>query len=937
MQVSAWCQLDLRDHFMSLQHTTPAPMNLSILASQESVAPMDAPPSTNLPAVADSEPDTRPTSPATSLSGTKDKEPTEDPGFYHKTLGPDEIRILTVYPGEPGSPLRCTLKVSTFGSYEKYCALSYTSGSTEPPFFMNCDGTELRITQSLHDALCRLRTKSVRRPIKVWADAVCINQGDYAEKAVQIMRTGDIYSEAAKIFIWLGNPASPSDASMAMKTLTKIYQSILRSLARLGSKVSVNTFAAGPYTATHARIQQVFEESQLSKNEWQKVYDLVCVPWFTRTKAFQKLVLPKVDESGTGIIVGYGDRTISWQPLRLVQLCFETLKSSALTTVPAPRFSNCYEETNPDPPGIDELPYNFDIALGIEVDEEPPSYIYSPLMEGEIRLLYSDCSRGEISWSLRVAQLTNAESQRTAYDALSYTWGDLSDTIPFLCNGRIFNIHKNLHDALPFVARRRSPRPIWIDAVCINQADETEKFTQIQKMQIIYQQARQIWVWLRSDVPADVSRQAAALLPRIAEAGKEFYELCEEFETRDGGGELWLNMKENLTHPTPESKDLPPVSSPVWGAIHELIRNDWFSRLWIIQEVGLDRDVKVMYGPHEIQWRVLVEAATNGCLLIHCLRDVRGNQPFKTEGLGGKQSHPPALIIVRQILQSRSLSSMPKLASVLVQTAEMTECSDPRDRIFGVLGFIAPEEVNEIGLNGSMELAELYTRTTHFLLAKLDARSDEWWQLFGLGTDSPATSTKASGIPTWCPDFHNVNRGLQGSLLAYSGAPRILNWHSFRASRATGFPQQRGNVHKLTVRGKIFDSVQRAFPPLPTPEDFDDWTSMGPFLPDSRRKLLATIRSLLAWDLNIAKDVLGPVQDDIPPATTLSDSPGPCGGRVSWDGYWRVLVGDRHDILSRDRSFDLSFESFCTFRRRGNRIEDFFRMVDEDDDTEFRA
>jgi hypothetical protein len=110
-------------------------------------------------------------------------------------------------------------------------------------------------------------------------------------------------------------------------------------------------------------------------------------------------------------------------------------------------------------------------------------YIYSPLQPGEVRLLYGDtlddkCTR----WNLRTTQLepsTTKQRHVSEFDALSYTWGDLTETFSFVCDTRELRIHRNLRDALPFLANRSSSRPIWIDAVCINQLDEAEKFTQV--------------------------------------------------------------------------------------------------------------------------------------------------------------------------------------------------------------------------------------------------------------------------------------------------------------------------------------------------------------------------------------------------------------------------------------------------------------------------
>ncbi|KAF1829096.1 hypothetical protein BDW02DRAFT_510766, partial [Decorospora gaudefroyi] len=75
------------------------------------------------------------------------------------------------------------------------------------------------------------------------------------------------------------------------------------------------------------------------------------------------------------------------------------------------------------------------------------------------------------------------------FDALSYVWGSQAESFPFTLNGCISHVHHNLHTALPYLVRRgdaRLVRPIWIDAICINQTDKKEKMVQIRLMNKVY-------------------------------------------------------------------------------------------------------------------------------------------------------------------------------------------------------------------------------------------------------------------------------------------------------------------------------------------------------------------------------------------------------------------------------------------------------------------
>ncbi|KAK8183560.1 heterokaryon incompatibility protein-domain-containing protein, partial [Phyllosticta capitalensis] len=113
-----------------------------------------------------------------------------------------QFRVLKIHPGATGAPLEADLVHASLTDAPQYQALSYTRGSPEPPFYMSCNGVEMRITKSLHDALCNARKEG--ETLTIWADAVCINQKDVAEKSVQVALMREIYARANGLFIWIG-------------------------------------------------------------------------------------------------------------------------------------------------------------------------------------------------------------------------------------------------------------------------------------------------------------------------------------------------------------------------------------------------------------------------------------------------------------------------------------------------------------------------------------------------------------------------------------------------------------------------------------------------------------------------------------------------------------------------------------------------------------
>ena len=87
-------------------------------------------------------------------------------------------------------------------------------------------------------------------------------------------------------------------------------------------------------------------------------------------------------------------------------------------------------------------------------------------------------------------------SQKPAYEALSYMWGDASVQAMLHINGRAFPIAENLSCALFRIRQTTKPRSLWVDAICINQADIQEKSVQVAKMQTIFRDATMVLFWL---------------------------------------------------------------------------------------------------------------------------------------------------------------------------------------------------------------------------------------------------------------------------------------------------------------------------------------------------------------------------------------------------------------------------------------------------------
>lgn len=98
-----------------------------------------------------------------------------------------------------------------------YEAISYTwSGQAlDRPVYAN--GREYCVTKNAEDVMRRLRPSSPDRSRNLWIDAICINQKDDPEKSVQVQLMFEVYANAERVNIWLGQGTDAT--ALALKWL----------------------------------------------------------------------------------------------------------------------------------------------------------------------------------------------------------------------------------------------------------------------------------------------------------------------------------------------------------------------------------------------------------------------------------------------------------------------------------------------------------------------------------------------------------------------------------------------------------------------------------------------------------------------------------------------------------------------------------------------
>lgn len=176
------------------------------------------------------------------------------------------------------------------------------------------------------------------------------------------------------------------------------------------------------------------------------------------------------------------------------------------------------------------------------------------------------------------------------YNALSYTWGpprnvkDPDDSITIiLFNGELYEVQRNLYDALLELQATCPETPVWIDALCINQSSQDERSAQVSVMNQIYGSAARVIVWLGKATPELVAGVKAA--ERIGTESAHHTVRMLTTQTWDFGSTI-SNMQEKY--------GIDPIAEEDAIGLAALFACNYFVRIWIVQEVSLTDNVVIL-------------------------------------------------------------------------------------------------------------------------------------------------------------------------------------------------------------------------------------------------------------------------------------------------------------------------------------------------------
>lgn len=334
-----------------------------------------------------------------------------------------------------------------------------------------------------------------------------------------------------------------------------------------------------------------------------------------------------------------------------------------------------------------------------------------------LRFLYPEIEDSPLHLELTTWSLSGFPQ----YKAISYTWGPIEMRTVHV-NGHPFEVRTNCYYTLSQVRARHPESFIWVDSICINQLDVEEKSYQVAMMKDIYVHASLVLVCVGPHENGSelVAQMAADLEDIVLEAAEDEDEDIDTLDTNVIGPlyrKHWMQRVEQLT---------PGEALTLRRALIDFLERPYWRRVWIVQEVAAaQHELGVLCGCDRITW-----------LGIYLLLEL-------TEA--GKSSHAPENLwsdiepswryrpaAVSSLWYSAALESL-DLDSALVNVDEL-ECSDPRDRVYALLGLVDWDEdesaivpdYSKSALELAVEVIELLDdfRNTVRILETLEVFSD---------------------------------------------------------------------------------------------------------------------------------------------------------------------------------------------------------------------
>ncbi|KXH61027.1 HET domain-containing protein [Colletotrichum nymphaeae SA-01] len=309
----------------------------------------------------------------------------------------------------------------------------------------------------------------------------------------------------------------------------------------------------------------------------------------------------------------------------------------------------------------------------------------------------------------RQEQLRSTDTSRN-YSAVSYAWGLPDFSVDLVIDQSsirediitpkqsLLRITPTVDSILRYLRDPHKSLYLWIDALCIDQRDENDKAVQIPQMGEIYRCAETVHVWL-GDVDAD--------------------EVAIAFVN--------IRMAHAFSAATESSK------TDLCKSLMMLTQKPWFTRRWVIQEIKLADRAVLHYGKHSIEYARFRTA----WYLVE-------SRMISQDSLGH----------LRLLLKHDVTEDLLEL----LWGFHTAKCSDPRDRLAALYGFL-PQSEQPIDLQyDQLDWKEMYRRLAERSINEGTVSASR--VILHLSAFGPVAgrSLDDAEYPSWVPDWTGVRQ-----------------------------------------------------------------------------------------------------------------------------------------------------------------------------------
>lgn len=311
------------------------------------------------------------------------------------------------------------------------------------------------------------------------------------------------------------------------------------------------------------------------------------------------------------------------------------------------------------------------------------------------------------------------ESDCPRFTTISYVWGTATSPKTVTINGAPAPVLETVHPLLHLLCDRpdfQQDAYFWIDSICIDQANVSEREAQVALMDRVYRQAWRTVAWLGPQSP--ITDDAMDFLLTLAKA--------------------WRVRRDFMHHQTRRMH--PDVDLPSkWKSLDHLFSLAWWTRAWTLQEMVLPLRLVFYCGAKSIDQVAFAAAlSTLWCCNPgeHLIRSVVWRRPWTRLRLANWYSFEPWRDGI-------------SLVSLLAYSGNC-EVTNPRDRIYSLLGVA---RAGDRELAGQPDYA-LDTQMGYINLVKRFIQQRKSLDIICLAhIFRPSKNGQGQGTPTWVPDW----------------------------------------------------------------------------------------------------------------------------------------------------------------------------------------